>query len=304
MAYRDVIIADNPVNYWRLGESSGNAIDEMGNFDGSASSRTYGTTGLLVTDANTAACFTGGTGTAQGVNLGSTYTLSGSQISVEAWIDLTFRASTYDCVFIFNNSSSSYLIRLFDYTGSDFNFGVTVNSVSLTLIPSSMPTGPTHIVAVYDGVTREAWLYFNGVEVAYSASAPAFTGSWGTGGQTIIGATPSHYSGTRNALGTIDEVAVYYYPLTAEQVRHHYTVGMAFKSVAGIITDDTGTPCARTVRLYDRATGAFIAETTSDASTGAYDFSTVSSADEVQRIVLDDSDGTLYNDLIDRIIPG
>jgi len=74
-------------------------------------------------------------------------------------------------------------------------------------------------------------------------------------------------------------------------------------SVSGTITDDTGTPCARTVRLYDRATGAFIAETTSDASTGAYDFSYLPD-DEVQRIVLDDSDGTLYNDLIDRVIPG
>ena len=74
--------------------------------------------------------------------------------------------------------------------------------------------------------------------------------------------------------------------------------------VSGIITDDTGTPCARTVRLYDRATGAFIAETTSDASTGAYDFSDMVSDSEVQRIVLDDSAGTLYNDLIDRVIPG
>jgi hypothetical protein len=75
-------------------------------------------------------------------------------------------------------------------------------------------------------------------------------------------------------------------------------------SVSGPTTDDPGTPCARTVRLYDRATGAFIAETTSDASTGAYDFSGMVSDAEVQRIVLDDSDGTLYNDLIDRVIPG
>jgi hypothetical protein len=75
-------------------------------------------------------------------------------------------------------------------------------------------------------------------------------------------------------------------------------------SVSGTITDDTGEPCARTVRLYDRDTGAFIAETTSDASTGAYDFSDMVSDSEVQRIVLDDSAGTLYNDLIDRVIPG
>ena len=72
--------------------------------------------------------------------------------------------------------------------------------------------------------------------------------------------------------------------------------------VSGVIRDDTGALCARTVRIVNRSTGALIASTTSSASTGAYVLPTPT-LDEVQRIVLDDSGGTLYNDIIDRVIP-
>lgn len=72
-------------------------------------------------------------------------------------------------------------------------------------------------------------------------------------------------------------------------------------SVSGTITDDNGNPCQRTVRVYDRATGALIEEVLSNATTGAY--KVVTSVAEVQRIVLDDSAGVVFNDLIDRVIP-
>ena len=72
--------------------------------------------------------------------------------------------------------------------------------------------------------------------------------------------------------------------------------------VSGVIKDDTGANCARTVRIHNRATGAMIASTTSDGTTGAY-LLAAPTLDEVQRIVLDDAGGTLYNDIIDRVIP-
>ncbi len=72
-------------------------------------------------------------------------------------------------------------------------------------------------------------------------------------------------------------------------------------AVSGIISDDTATPCARIVRAYHRANGQFIAATVSDATTGAY--SLPCPPGEIQRIVLDDDAGVLYNDIIDRVIP-
>lgn len=73
-------------------------------------------------------------------------------------------------------------------------------------------------------------------------------------------------------------------------------------SVSGVMSDDTGSECARIVRLYDRASGHLIGQTTSDAGDGAYAIEAPSG--EVQRVVLDDDAGTLWNDLIDRVIPG
>lgn len=72
-------------------------------------------------------------------------------------------------------------------------------------------------------------------------------------------------------------------------------------SISGTITGADGNPASRTVRLYNRSTGAMLAETISNATTGAYSIG-LGSTDEVQRIVLAD-ETTLYNDIIDRVIP-
>lgn len=72
--------------------------------------------------------------------------------------------------------------------------------------------------------------------------------------------------------------------------------------VAGIVRDAAGTPAARSVRLYHRGNGSLIGSAVSSAETGEYSI-LAPTTDEVQRIVLDDDTGTLYNDLIDRVIP-
>lgn len=73
-------------------------------------------------------------------------------------------------------------------------------------------------------------------------------------------------------------------------------------SVEGVIYNSAGVPAQRTVRCYDRSTGALVGETLSDATTGEYVIY-CPTVDEVQRIVLDDAVAPLLNDLIDRVIP-
>jgi hypothetical protein len=72
-------------------------------------------------------------------------------------------------------------------------------------------------------------------------------------------------------------------------------------SISGVIYDDTATVAERVVRAYRRSDGVLLGEDTSNAGTGAY--SIALPPGEVYRVVLDDSAGTLYNDLIDRVIP-
>jgi hypothetical protein len=73
------------------------------------------------------------------------------------------------------------------------------------------------------------------------------------------------------------------------------------KVVAGTVYDAAGSPAVRTVRAYRRSDGTLMGETTSSAS-GAY--SIPCPDEEVYRVVLDDVAGALYNDLIDRVLPG
>lgn len=74
-----------------------------------------------------------------------------------------------------------------------------------------------------------------------------------------------------------------------------------WKAIEGVIRDGSDAPAARIVRVLDRATGKLLAVTVSSAVDGSYSV-LVPSAAEVQRIVLDDDAGTLYNDLIDRVM--
>lgn len=75
------------------------------------------------------------------------------------------------------------------------------------------------------------------------------------------------------------------------------------KTVSGVIRDEGGNPCSRIVRAYHRPSGIILAETVSDETTGVYTLA-VPLADEIDRVALAADGETLYNDLIDRVIPG
>jgi hypothetical protein len=71
--------------------------------------------------------------------------------------------------------------------------------------------------------------------------------------------------------------------------------------ITGTVKDSSGANCSRTVRAYRRDTGALLIETTSNATTGEYTLYVVDV--ECQVVVLDDTSGTVYNDLIARVNP-
>lgn len=162
-----------------------------------------------------------------------------------------------------------------------------------------------HVAGVRDGSTIR--LYLDGAQVA---SASIGSNTVNNSSRPVCLGTVMHNTGRESAgydfNGYIDEVRI-----TNGLAR--YTGAGSFTppaaafldyagQVSGVVRDDTGALCARTVRIVNRSTGALIASTTSNASTGAYVLPTPT-LDEVQRIVLDDSGGTLYNDIIDRVIP-
>lgn len=72
--------------------------------------------------------------------------------------------------------------------------------------------------------------------------------------------------------------------------------------LSGVVRDASLAPVERAVRAYRRDTGALVVTTTSDAVTGKYSLFTPT-LDEVNVVCLDDTAGTLQNDLIVRAIP-
>lgn len=68
-----------------------------------------------------------------------------------------------------------------------------------------------------------------------------------------------------------------------------------------VVRDASGTPAVRTVRAYDRSSGRFLAQKQSNSS-GEFAMSLLTTS-EKQLVYLDDDAGTLYNDLVNRVIP-
>jgi hypothetical protein len=305
MAYRDVILADSPVNYWRLGESSGNAIDEMGEHDLTwAGTPVYGATGALVNDANTAMTLDGATEYANKAVGG--YRSGDSQGAIELWCK-DMSSSGYAVSSADTASTSRYISLILTPTAVQFTQrnNDTYDAVYNPAVP--LNDGSWHYVVVTSD-SNSYKIYVDGEPVALTVTSGTNSGDWFADTLARDNLTIGDLirtSSTGKVAGSLDEVAVYNYPLTAAQILRHYNSGLdQLNSVLGTITDDTGTPCARTIGLLRRDNFDLLGTATSDASTGAYAISDLDYDGECIRIVLDDSDGTLYNDLIDRIIPG
>ena len=216
--YRDVVLGDGPSAYWRLGDSGGVAVDELGANDGTYSGACgFGIAGAIAGDANTAVAFDG---TSCRVTLPDAFDFTGDQaFSIEAWVtgelDGTFR-------FVFATETRGAQNPIDGYGLLMQPAGLELERV-VTMTNKESPTGPitatfSHVVGVYDG--GSLLLYIDGQLVGAVADTRVANP---TDTSTIIGS-----SSTGNFfLGSIDEVAVYPFALSAAQVAAHHAKGTA-----------------------------------------------------------------------------
>jgi hypothetical protein len=213
--YRAAVLADGPVGYWRLAETSGDAKDETG-IAGLGRYRngvTRGVAGALVTDANLAARFDGvddyvSIGHSSALNLGDTF-------SYELWLKRGAAQGTSQ--------------RLLHKGAGPATLGLGANN-KLVLLPGGTGVATTassasaitdrswhHVVATKSGAS--ARLYVDGVDVTTLGSNTTMTAS--TTALNIARST----SGSGYADADIDEVAVYPVALSPERVRAHFEAG-------------------------------------------------------------------------------
>ena len=207
MTYASEVLADSPLIYWRLGESSGTVAADAsghGNAGTYTNGPTLGTAGLVAGDSDTAVTFDGVDDSVR-----STLTF-GSMLSA-----FTAEAIIKPSVI----SNGPFVIGLADDTidlsinidGSLFGIA---GAGSFQSAAGLIVTGTTyHLALVWDGIST-ATIYRNGVSVATGTGNTATPG--GVGFWAGDDAVSDPFS------GVIDEVAYYTTALSTARILAHY----------------------------------------------------------------------------------
>lgn len=210
MSYQSVILADNPIGYWRLNETSGVVAADLSpnaNDGAITGGVVLNVPGLLDSDpGNTAFSFDG---TDDWVEIPETpaYDITGA-VTLEVWANRDSATSSGDVI----GKRGAYALR---FLGSTIRFAPWGSNFDVS---HAVPAGQdTHIVATHDATGDT--VYVNGVEVGsrgFVSDPPLSNDPLGIG----------HYN-TAWFDGTIDEPALYNYALSSTQVAAHYAAASA-----------------------------------------------------------------------------
>lgn len=213
MSYESEVLLDQPVAYWRLGEPSGtNANDEITTNDGTYTGGfTLAQASGLINDTDTAVLLNGTTGF---ISVEDNAVLDLADLfTLEAWVK---HPNAYNATWdgIVSKQVNSFSLNL-DTTGK---LNLVKNSVDIIVTSTiQVPQDSTfhHVVATKSGATVK--LYIDSVDV---------TGA--VGNQTCVNNASQLFIGKGSAGGdffdgTIDEVAIYNYALSATRISKHYT---------------------------------------------------------------------------------
>jgi Concanavalin A-like lectin/glucanases superfamily/Fibronectin type III domain/Lysyl oxidase len=215
--YANAVTADNPVSWWRLGETTGNtAADQRGVNPGTYTNNpTRGAASLIASDTVNRAVSLDGSNDYVNVPTSASLNLS-SPITLEAWIKPT-RIPTSGSFNSVLSKSESYSLQ---FNGPRLEFTIIQFGTRQRLqAPSGAlaVNGTYHVVGTYDGATRR--LYVNGVQVA---SAALTGGATSSSNRLGLGS----WNGSSEFMrGTLDEPAVYNTALSAARVSAHYNAG-------------------------------------------------------------------------------
>jgi hypothetical protein len=218
MAYKQVVLYDSPIRYYRLGEAAGtNVIDsslnaQTGTISGGV---TLAQAGALYNDTDTSMLFDGSTGS---IALPTSGLPSGAaRWSIEAWVYLTANPVSFRNIVSWGQHVSG--------GASEFGFTSGVPYVGFAFLggpsaPSALSLNTWHYMAgTFDG--NMVTLYVDGAYVFQqpeagnisTTSEVAYIGNGSDGGSWLN--------------GTVDEVAIYNKVLTADTIKNHYNAGIA-----------------------------------------------------------------------------
>ena len=216
--YHAVILADGPIRYYRLGETSGTVATDLGSQAQNGTLHggiTLGQTSLLTSDpSNTSELFNGSSGY---ISVPTTGLPTGAAaISMECWINLgNSLPGNYGTMFCMGTNTSGQGWILDINPSNQVEIGLrSVNSVASSTLATNTNY---HVVGTFDGTT--ARLYLNGIlQASFTPSAPTVAYGNAYIGTFLDGASVFYQR-------TCDEVSVYSYALSQTQISTHYAAG-------------------------------------------------------------------------------
>lgn len=226
--YQTTVLQDQPVGYWRLGETGGTTITNLGSLGSAANGETldtpvtFGLPGAIKGDANTSAGFDGSSAK---IEVPYNEVLNPTNYTIEVWANVapdssgvhrSPLASRDDTP---SGNTAGYI--LYAEPGDTWQFWNGRAASWDALAGTSLTAGEwTHLVGTYDG--RDKVFYVNGVIVA--ADQINFVPNRAR--VLRIGASANENPvGQFFFNGQLDEPAVYNRVLSADRILAHYRAG-------------------------------------------------------------------------------
>jgi hypothetical protein len=229
-SYAAAVLADQPIAYYPLDETSGNTVrSAVPNAPDGTFTRgvTLGRTSPVTRNlANRAAAFDVASGESD-LAFGNFFSFAGNApYSVELWTMPTAGANDGKYHHLFSKCDRNATAPLvgWNLVTQGMTLGVWAERIVAGAIIQTPAVGLTldtftHVVAVYDGIGLR--VYLNGSQSSGPTPDPRLLGP----------STTAAFAGAANGgtghgfIGLIDEIAIYDRPLTPEQVAAHYAAG-------------------------------------------------------------------------------
>ncbi len=210
--YQDVVLADNPVGYWRLGETSGTNAKNIGSngIDG-----TYGGGFTLAQSSGLTGSSdfsTGFDGVSGSVNFTNPASLQLGIGTMEAWVKTTDSA-VIKGILVKQSAYSIFIaggkMAMYDWTGNMLrDSGAFINDNIWHHVAASFQSG----------VVNGTILYVDGAQKLATTMAP------NNQGNPLLAASGN--AGGQYIIGSVQETAVYNTILTPAQILAHYNAGI------------------------------------------------------------------------------
>lgn len=222
MSYIQTVLDDNPVSYWRLGETTGTIAQDEQSIAPASYEQTYtlGATGALVGDNNTALSLSGAG--AVMIPHVAALNIAVKPLSVEAWFK-TNSISQYQLIYHAMDISFTNGISIDVWEGNVIEVVSGSNGMQLNAVVND---GVWHHCVIVVTANNRGLIYLDGVLRIESAGFNSEPGSYV--GNRFIGGDIASNDGYFS--GQLDEIAVYNTELAADRVAIHYAVGMGAQS--------------------------------------------------------------------------